>query len=133
MHKFTFPETDSKKHVEEIVKDFMKINPNCSYVNKEVFYHCYYEIKPYLDINLLFPIMMGLKLVQNANDVERLTSPYFQPHDRHAALIKLAEKGGEYGFMLLYICICATSEESPGHADAARILNDVGRLVGMQY
>ena len=46
---------------------------------------------------------MGLKLVRNADDVERLTSPYLQPHDCHAALIHLAEKGGEYGFMLLYI------------------------------
>ena len=105
----------------------MKLNPNCNYVNKEVIYHCYYEIKPYLDNNVLYPIMMSHDLVRNADDVERLTSSYIQPHDRHAALIQLAEKGGEYGFMLLYMCICATSEESPGHADAARILTDVGR------
>ena len=75
------------------------------------------------------PSLMGLKLVRNVDDVERLTSPYLQPHDRHAALIQLAEKGGEYGFMLLYLCICATSEESRGHANAARILTDVGRYV----
>ena len=115
------------KSVEEMVKDFMMINPNCSYVNKEVFYHCYREIKPYLDNNVLYPIMMSHDLVRNADDVEKLTSPYLQPQDRYTALIKLAEKGGEYGFMLLYMCICATSEESPGHADAARILTDVGR------
>ena len=116
-----------EKSVEEIVKDFIKINPNCVYVNKEVFYYCYYEIKPYLDNVLLFPIMMGLDLVRNVDDVERLTSQHLPPHDRHTALIQLAEKGGEYGFMLLYMCICATSEDSPGHADAARRLTDVGR------
>ena len=127
MHKFTFPETDSKKHVEEIVKDFMKLNPNCSYVNRKVFFHCYCKIKFYLDNNVLYPIMMRHELVQDSDDLEKLTSPYFQPHDHRATLIQLAEKGGEYGFMLLYMCICATSDESPGHADAAEILTDAGR------
>ena len=119
--------------MEEIVKDLMKINPNCSYVNKEVFHHCYYNMRPYLDNNILCPIMMGLGLVRNTDDVEKLTSRYLPLHDRRTALIQLAEKGGEYGYMLLYICICATSEESPWHAEAARILTDVGRYAVQEH
>lgn len=112
--------------VEERVKDFMEKNPNCSYVNKEVFWYCYEKIQPYLDNVLLFPIMMSHELARNADDAEKLTSSHLQPHDRRVALIRLAEMGGEYGFMLLYMCICATSDESHGHTTAARVLSDAG-------
>lgn len=112
--------------LQEGVREFLKSNPNVSYVNKEVFFFGYNKIQHLLDYSLLYPLLMSHDLARNSDDLERLTSSYHQPHDRHVALLQLAERGGEYGFMLLYMCICATSSESHGHLEAVRILDSVG-------
>ena len=69
---------------------------------------------------------MRWKLVKNFEDIEKLVNSSLQPHQRQIALLELAEKGGEYGYMLLFMCIHETSEVSAGHEDAAKILQEKG-------
>ena len=125
--------TSSSSNVREVVdsqevraREFLNSHPHIHYVNKEVFYFCYHKIQRLLDYNLLFPLLMSHELARNSDDAEKLTSSYHQPHDRHIALLQLAERGGEYGFMLLYMCISATCSESRGHAEAVGILDSEG-------
>ena len=118
---------DARGTWEAKVKDFLGTNPDRCYVNKEVFYKCYYKIRPLLDIDLLYPLLMRHGIAKNSEDIERLTSAFHQPQDRHSALLGLTEKGGEYGFMVLYMCICETSEDSPGHIEAAQMLDIEGK------
>lgn len=117
---------DTSCSAEERVQEYLGENQGCHYVNKEVFWHSYAKIKPFLDNLLLFPLLMSHDLATDTEDVEKLINSSLQPHHRHLALLELADRGGEYGYMLLFMCIAATSEKSPGHADAARILQETG-------
>ena len=80
-------------------------------------------IQPLLDDALLFDLLMGhLKASLSEEEAMRLKSSSKQPHERHLALLDLAEKGGTCGYMQLFMCICETFEEAPGHSQAAKIL-----------
>ena len=107
------------------VREFLGNNPGFYFVNKEVFWDCYVRIKPYLDNSLLFPVLMRHNLARDLDDLQRLTEPSHQPHQRHLALLELADRGGEYGYMLLFMCI-HEANQSPGHEDAAKILQETG-------
>ena len=112
--------------LKETVQEYLDQHSGASFVNKEVFFHVWHKIKPLLDYDLLRPsLLMNRDLVRNEEDELRLRGSFNQPHDRHTALIDLVKRGGEYGFMLLYIYICETIT-SPGHSEAARILTEAG-------
>ena len=110
----------------DLVSDFMKDHPDINYVNKEVFYHCYYKIKPWLDFHILCPYLMKYQIVNDSNDIECITGRWIQPQDRMNSLIRMIERGGTNGFMVLYICIYETSKETNGHADAIKELDKIG-------
>ena len=112
--------------VEDTVRAFLAENSGLRYVTREVFWSSYEKIRAYLDNVLLWPLMMSHGLARGSDDIERLTSQSLQPHHRRAALLELAEKGGDHGFMLLFICIHKSSGDSLGHADAVKILQEAG-------
>ena len=114
----------------DVVRDFMKDHPDINYVNKEVFYHCYYKIKPWLDFHVLCPYLMKYQIVNDSNDIECITGRWIQPQERMNSLIRMIERGGTNGFMVLYICIYETSKETNGHADAIKELDKIGKGVG---
>ena len=114
--------------LEETVREFLNAHPEARFVNKEVFYPAYYahKFQQLLDYEALYPHLMNHNLVKNEEDIKRIQSAFSQPHDQHVALIELVERGGDYGFMLLYIYICATCKSSPDHSEVARILTAAG-------
>ena len=71
---------------------------------------------------------MKYELAKTTNDMEQLTSPYHLSEMRHQHLLRLAERGGEHGFMLLYMCIRDSIDQCPlGHGDAIRELDRCGK------
>ena len=109
--------------MEERVERFLSANPEYVSVDKKAFLRCNERIQPLLDDALLFDLLMGhLKASLSEEEAMRLKSSSKQPHERHLALLNLAEKGGTCGYMQLFICICETFEEAPGHSQAAKIL-----------
>lgn len=115
--------------LEETVREYLVEHPDASFVNREVFYPVWHEIRPLLDYDILCPtLLMNEGLLRGEEDKQRFRNSFEQPHDKHIALIDLIQREGEYGFMLLYIYICETIT-STGHSEAARILTEVGKLV----
>ena len=107
-----------------ISRDFMQKH-SCNFINRDIFYSCYYKIRPWLDISILYPYLLKYQLASSDEDRELLTSPFYL-QDKSTLILKLASKGGEYGFMLLYMCIHDSSTESLGHKDAIKELDDIG-------
>jgi hypothetical protein len=112
--------------VEMVVREFLGRNQGYSYVNQAVFFKCYRQIWQFLDNSVLYPQLMSYKLVENVKDIKKLTSRNHLPHERRLSLLEFAGRAGEFGYMLLFMCIEQTSEETQGHADAARILQEMG-------
>ena len=61
-----------------------------------------------------------------ADDMELLTSPYFEPQQRRNSLLRLVNEAGSDGFMLLYMSLRESSEANPGHKDAVNELDCCG-------
>ncbi len=135
MEAASLPESEgSVMSVEEIVLEYLREHPDAKFVNREVFYPAYFQrqIRQLLNYEVLYPpLLMHQDLVKTEEDMKRFTSSFNQPHDQHIALIELLERGGEYGFMLLYIYICETIT-TPGHSEAARILTEAG-IISRSY
>ena len=74
--------------------------------------------------------MMKYGLIKRQADSEMLTSPYYQPDQRRQALLRIAERGGDNGFFLLYMCIRESQADNPfGHGDAIVELERCGTCV----
>lgn len=104
----------------------MELNPGLSFVSREVFCHCRELIRPLLDNSALLPYLQKYDMLSDAEDVDKLTSPYYQMEDRFTSLVNLIERQGECGYMLLYMCIRESCAEAPSHADARTHLDTMG-------
>ena len=108
----------------------MEQNPGVPYVGKEVFYFCRVTVRPLLDNSVLLPYLQKYEMLWDSEDVDRLTgtSPYCQLEDRFTSLVNGVEKQGEYGYMLLYMCIFESSSKALRHAAAVQHLDTMGKL-----
>ena len=109
------------------VREFLEKNPQLKYVDKEVFYSCFHEIKPWIDLSILIGYLMKYDLVQSSDDMYILTSSFFPPQDKFNSLVKTVEAAGQGGFMLLYICLKESASETRGHEAAAVALENCGK------
>ncbi len=98
-------------------------------MDKRIFYSCYHKIKPWIDISVLVGYLMKYNIVQSVDDMEELTSSYFKRQDRLNSLLRMVEKGGNDGYMLLYICLRESCVEAVGHNDVVAELNCGGKCV----
>lgn len=110
------------------VKNFMECNPGVQYVNKEVFYSCYREIRNLLDNSILLEYLRKYDMLNGLVDEEKLVSPYCQLQDRFSSLIDIVEMQGEYGYMILYICIYKSRARSSRHEYAVSRLDRIGKI-----
>ena len=116
-----------RKSIEEQdrrVEEFLCDNKDLNFIDKATFDECYYKFKNWLDVQVLVPYLMRYHLL-TANDEHYLTNPYTSCVEKSFHLVRVAEKGGRNGFMLLYMCILESIEETRGHADAVTEL-DIG-------
>ena len=112
--------------LEETVREYFQTHPDARFVNKEVFYYVWQDIRPLLNYDILCPCLLtNQELVSNEEDEKRLRKSSEQPHDKHSTLIEIVRRRTEYGFMILYIYICE-SITAPGHYEAARLLTEAG-------
>lgn len=105
----------------------MECNREVQYVNKEVFYCCYQEIRHLLDNSTLLEYLRQYGVLNDPVDEEELVSPYYQLEDRFSVLVNLIEKQGDNGYMILYMCIHESSTKSLRHKDAVSILGLTGK------
>ena len=108
----------------------MQQNPQVYYVNKEVFYSCYQQIRNLLDISALLDFLKKYDMVHDSEAMHALTSPH-RLADYFSSLNNLVESQGEYGYMLLYMCIHESSVSSTWHTEAVAKLNMMGMYVCM--
>ena len=88
---------------------------------------CYATIKPWLDLSTLVSFLMKYKLAK-ISDTEQLGSPIHPSETKKQYLLRLAEKGGKHGFMLLYLCIWDSIDQGHlGHEDAIKELDKCGK------
>lgn len=113
--------------VSPLVRDFLEEHPDTKFIDQDVFRACFSRIKDWLDMSVLVGYMMKYGLLKTAGDMEELTSSYYKPQDRLNSLMKMAEAGGNDGFMLLYMCLRESASEAGGHKDAVKELDHYGK------
>jgi hypothetical protein len=109
------------------VKEFLDEHPDIKFIDREIFFACFHQIKPWLNISTLVGYMMKYGLVKTSSDMEELTSSYFKPQDKINSLMRMVEANGTNGCMLLYMCLKESSTEAKGHEDAIKELNHCGK------
>ena len=98
------------------------------YVDKEAFDECWADIQSWVSIPSLVGYGMRYGLVKGPEDNDNIVNPYFPLSQRKANLLSLASKCGEYGYFILYMCICdSISENQHGHGDVVLKLEECGK------
>ena len=99
------------------------------FVDSEVFYECYPEIRNWLSVESLGPHLLRRKLIGDVSGLVDLRNPYHTVRERTDHLLTLANSGGPYGFHVLYICIREDDENLLGHRSAVETLRETGTFI----
>jgi len=92
-------------------------------IDKNVFFHCYREIKPYLNLDSLCFLLEQNGVLKRHNGCELIKSPFYLLQDKLISLIEALEKSGQSGFKAFYSSLKELALECRGHEDVIDIIS----------
>ena len=104
---------------------------DCVYVGERSFNMSWATIKGWINIPSLMGHLMRNGLVNDADDMEAISSPYLPAAQKHANLKRLLDaNGGGCGHFIFYMSLCESLESNPlGHGDAVDEMQKQGKQI----
>ena len=103
---------------------------DCVYVGELTINQCWGKIRGWINMSSLMGYLMRNGLVNNADDMDAISSPYLTATVRQTNLMQLlSANGGGNGHFLFYMSLCESLESNPlGHGDAVDELKRRGEF-----
>lgn len=103
---------------------------DCVYVGELTINQCWSKIRSWVNIPSLMGHLMKNGLVNNADEMDEISSPYLTASAKQTNLMRLlSANGGENGHFLFYMSLCESLDSNPlGHGDAVDELKRCGKL-----
>ena len=104
---------------DSVMLEFYQKN-DCVYVGELTVNQCWGKIRGWINMSSLMGYLMRNGLVNNADDMDAISSPYLTATVRQTNLMQLlSANGGGNGHFLFYMSLCESLESNPlGHGDA---------------